>query len=368
MISQSCKALWVQLTAPAVDIKTAEYQTKVPREMSGTSLGKPKFQRNQKNPLKTYVASPQIAGLGTVIAAEGDYGSLQGSWEAGVRRLRQELMSLAYSRSPVTPVDLLRYPLGIWNGVREVNGQCGTWIPPTQKRDATPDECSINTKPTFSSAIATQTSIAPSPSKVLSGQTSIAPSPSTVPSGQIFTNVTVAPSSVILGFNETSMLTAIVSQLNSMCDPTKVTCTEYGEIDNVYSYFANIVTKGILKIKIPESLFTSRAQRDGLILRAAQAMSGSGSNCGTYEEKTGNCFGRREVGGDLPCDVTYVEVCHYTDSVDVVVFQDGVGLVAQMVRDVFPQNSALHSTSILSKHGLEKLSLYRYKTDIWDLH
>ncbi len=343
IIDQSCKAPWVQLTAPGVDIKTADYRTKVPREGSGTSLGKPRSQRNQRISLKNYLASPQIAGLGTVIAAEGDYGSVQESWGAGVRQLRQELMFLAYSRSQVTPVNLLNYPLGIWNGVRQVNGQCGTWVPPTQKRDATPDECSINMNPTSSSAIATQTSIAPSPSTVPGGQTStiatqtsIIPSPSTVPSEeQIFTNVTVAPSSVILGFNQTAILTAIVSQLNSMCDPTNVTCTEYGEIDNVYSYFANVVTKGTLKITIPESKFTSRAQRDGLILRAAQAMSGSGSNCATREEETGNCFGRREVGGSLPCDVTYVDVCHYTDSVDVVVFRDEIGLVAQMVRHVF---------------------------------
>ena len=231
-------------------------------------------------------------------------------------------MFLAYSRSPVTPVNLDRYPLGIWNGVLEVNGVCGTWDPPTQKRDATPDECSIEASPASSSAIA--------------AQTSIASSPATVSSGQIFTNVTVAPSSVILGFNQTSLLTTIVSQLSEMCDPASSTCTEYGEIDNVYSYFGNMVTKGTVKIKIPESRYKTRAQRDGLILRAGQAMSGSGANCATYEKEVGNCARRREVGGDSPCDVTYVDVCHYTDSVDVVVFQDGVGLIAQTVSDFFP--------------------------------
>lgn len=295
--SQSCTAPWVQLTAPGVDITTADYH-KGPGVSSGTSL-----------------ASPQIAGLGTVLAAEGDYGSVQGSWQAGVNQLRQAIMFLSYSRSPVTPVNLVNYPLGIWNGVLEVNGVCGTWVPPTQKRDATPDECSINASPTSSSVIATQTSIASSPA--------------TVSSGQIFTNVTVAPSSVILGFNKTSLLTTIVSQLSEMCDPANFTCTEYGEIDNVYSYFANMVTKGTLKIKIPESGYKTRTQRDGLILRAGQAMSGSGSNCATYEKEIGNCPRRRAVGWDTPCEVTYVDVCHYTDSVDVVVFQDEVGLIAQ---------------------------------------
>lgn len=273
-------------------------------------------------------------------------------------------MFLAYSRSPVTPVNLDRYPLGIWNGVLEVNGVCGTWDPPTQKRDATPDECSIETSPASSLAIAAQTSIASS--SAIAAHTSIASSPATVSSGQIFTNVTVAPSSVILGFNQTSLLTTIVSQLSEMCDPASSTCTEYGEIDNVYSYFGNMVTKGILKIKIPESGYKNRAQRDGLILRAGQAMSGSGANCATYEKEAGNCPRRREVGGDSPCDVTYVDVCHYTDSVDVVVFQDGVGLIAQTVSDFFPQSSALHSTSLF-KIRTPGSQLHRATTNIWDL-
>lgn len=60
-------------------------------------------------------------------------------------------------------------------------------------------------------------------------------------------------------------------------------------------------------------------------------MSASGSNCATHLEKSGNCNRRRAVGGTIECVVTDVDVCHYTDSVDVVVFEDGVGLVAQMV-------------------------------------
>lgn len=119
-------------------------------------------------------------------------------------------------------------------------------------------------------------------------------------------------------------------------------------IDNVYSYFANIVTKGTLKIKIPESLFTSRALRDGLVLRAARAMSGSGSNCATHGEETGNCVGGRVVGGDRPCDVACVDVCHYTDSVHVVVFRDG--LLRWLVDVFFLFNTLpLRSTSILLK-------------------
>lgn len=352
IVDQSCTAPWVQLTAPGVDITTADYH-KGPGVSSGTSLGKSISLRHQRiSLLKLYVASPQIAGLGTVLAAEGDYGSVQGSWQAGVNQLRQAIMFLSYSRSPVTPVNLVNYPLGIWNGVLEVNGVCGTWVPPTQKRDATPDECSINASPTSSSVIATQTSIASSPA--------------TVSSGQIFTNVTVAPSSVILGFNKTSLLTTIVSQLSEMCDPANFTCTEYGEIDNVYSYFANMVTKGTLKIKIPESGYKTRAQRDGLILRAGQAMSGSGSNCATYEKEIGNCPRRRAVGWDTPCEVTYVDVCHYTDSVDVVVFQDEVGLIAQTVSDFLPPSSALHSTSLL-KIRTPGLQLYRATTNVWVL-
>lgn len=233
-------------------------------------------------------------------------------------------MSLAYSRAPPgSRVGVAIWPLGIWNGVRTVNGKCGTWVPPTRKRDATtPDECSINTSLTSSTAITAQTSTIP-PLPASTGRLG----------GQIFTNITVAPSSIILGFNRTSMLKAIVSKLREMCDPANTVCTEYGEIDNVYSFFANTVTKGTLNVKIPESSYNNktRAQRDGLVLRAGQAMSASGSNCATHLEEIGNCPERREVGDASACEVTHVDVCHYTDSVDVVVFQDDVGLIAQMV-------------------------------------
>ena len=147
-VDQNCKAFWVQLTAPVVSIMTADYK-KVHREKrSGTSFGKSIILRPHKILLlKPHVAAPQVAGLATVIAAEGDYGSAQGSWEAGVMKLRQEIISLAYSRSPVTPISLANYPLGIWNGVGVVNGQCGTRVPPTRRRDAIPDEAQHPPRP-----------------------------------------------------------------------------------------------------------------------------------------------------------------------------------------------------------------------------
>ena len=72
-----------------------------------------------------------------------------------------------------------------------------------------------------------------------------------------------------------------------------------------------------------------------MITLAVKAMSNSGSDCNTYDRKQGNCYGRRLVGGGTPCVNNYVNVCHFTDSVDVVVSNGASGLIAQMVSSRF---------------------------------
>ena len=163
IVDQICKALWVQLTAPAVNIMTADYK-KVPSEKrSGTLFGTSIVLRPQKIPLlKPHIAAPPGRRSGD------SHCRRRGLWlRTGIVGSRRNPIQTGnhvfgvLPRSPVTPIGLASYPLGIWNGVGPVNGQRATWAPPTRRRDAIPDKCSINASPTSYSAVAAQTSIAP---------------------------------------------------------------------------------------------------------------------------------------------------------------------------------------------------------------
>lgn len=280
-----------------------------------------------ENPyLKSNAACAEVVGLAAYRSAVGNYATVQGTWEDGVTALRREIMSLAYPR---VAGDLYNYPLAIWNGVNSVNDHCGTYrgnYVTYGKRDLSSDECS-SPSASDSSSTTISTTVVPT-------STASSPSPSASSlNANIFTNVTVANSSIILGYNQTDLLTTIASQLEEQCPNNANTCNEYGYIDNIYSYVPglNQVKLGDLTIKIPESLYNSATQLAGMITLAAKAMSNSGSYCNYYDHQTGNCFGRREVTGTDPCENQEVYVCHYTDSVDVIV-SGSTGLLAQMVR------------------------------------
>ena len=306
---QCSTAPWVQLNAPAVDIMVAHLNGQYSPE-SGTSWCQSSNASSlDRIPYLTLnAASPQVAGLANYRSALGNYETVQGTWEDRVTALRRELMLLAYPRVAGNFYD---YPLSIWNGVTTVNGHCGTYRGPIPKRDVSSDECSdastpnsITTSATTSVAVAqTQTTPSSSPSASTSTSTSAA---------NIFTNVTVAPSSIMLGYNSTALLTTIASQLKQQCLTTNTTCNEYSTIEVICSYIPGLqqVARGTLTIKIPESLYQTAAQLAGMITLAVKAMSNSGSNCATYEYEITGFPRRREIVPAGACQYGHVEVCH----------------------------------------------------------
>ena len=63
---------------------------------------------------------------------------------------------------------------------------------------------------------------------------------------------------------------------------------------------------------------------------AAKAASYSGSYCKLYNKKTGECLRRREVF-PLACENEKIQICHFTDHVEIVVNGYGTGLLGQLV-------------------------------------
>lgn len=236
-----------------------------------------------------------------------------------MRALKIELMTLAYQR---TNGDLYNYPLGVYNGVNRVNGICGTWRSPyPQKRDVGANDCTINNAVVSTTSSATSSiraSRSPSPS----------PSSPATSNPQYFTTVKSRNSSLVLGFNASSYLTAFGSYLRDNCPASGQNCSETGQIENIYSYDGESIVQGTLDITIPFSQWENANQLYAMEVLAVKALSNSESNCHLVDKQDGDCF---EVGGNTPCVNHETQVCQFTDFVEVVVNGFDSGLSGQLV-------------------------------------
>lgn len=221
-----------------------------------------------------------------------------------------------------------------------VNNICGTWQSPyPQKRDAAPDVCTYdNALTTSASSSITRASSPPFQPKSKTSaisRASQAPSPSSSPPAashpQFYTTVKMTNSSLMLAFNQSSYLTTFGSYLQENCNPKGQNCTETNTIPHVYSWDGLDVTVGEVTITISFSQWEDANQLYTMEVLAAKAASNSGSNCMPYDKKTGECFGRRSFDPPIPCVNEEIEICHFTDHVEVVVNGYDTGVVGQLV-------------------------------------
>lgn len=146
----------------------------------------------------------------------------------------------------------------------------------------------------------------------------------------------------MLGFNQTSYLTTIGTYLRENCNPNGQNCTETNTIPNVYSWDGASVDQGEVIVTISFSQWKDATQLYAMEALAAKAASHSGSYCKPYDMQTGQCVKRREVFPEF-CINEEIQICHFTDHVEVVVNGYDTGLVGQLV------SASISSPSCLSR-------------------